>query len=129
MKQRLVPILVGVGCTALFILTLIHKSEAYSVVLFLVGLLLLLRNLFPATRPKRDSPISSRLSSGIGLLFVYYSTVVYLNSQRALSETVLGVMALVGVVGIWIALRYLWKASRAERGGNSRPLQARLAGR
>jgi hypothetical protein len=120
MMQRLIPLLVGVGTIALFVLTFIHRSEAYSVVLFLLGLLLLLRNLFPVTRPNQNSPISSRLQLGISLLLIYYAISVYLDIKRALPEALLDLMALVAVVGIWVALRYLWRASRAKRGGGPR---------
>jgi uncharacterized membrane protein len=116
MTQRLIPILVGVGSIVLLVLTVIHNSEAHFAVLLLVGLLLLLRNLFAATRPKQDSPVSSRLSSGIGLLFIYYAVLEWFKGKRAVSESVLGVMALLGVVGIWVVLRYMWRASRTKRG-------------
>ena len=120
--QRLIPILVGVGSVVALLLAFTHQSEAYSVVIFLIGLVLFLRNLFPVIRPKQDSLVSSRLASGIGLLLMCYATFIYLSNKRAISETGLGVTALVGTVGLGFALRYLWRASRAMRAGSSRSL-------
>lgn len=122
MRSRLIPVVVGAGSIVLFVLTLTHRSKAYSVVLFLTGILLLLGDLLPVTRPKQDSPASPRLQLGISLLLIYYATLIYLGNKGALSETVLGIMALVAMAGVWVALRYLWTASRGKRGPSSQSL-------
>lgn len=118
MKHRWFPTFLAAISLVLLVLAFTRLSQTYSILLFLMGTLVLLRNLVAAKKRMRpDPPGRPRLTTGFGLLCLYYGTLVYLDSRKAVSGTVLGILALIFWAAVVVELRYLWKASRVKRTG------------
>jgi uncharacterized membrane protein HdeD (DUF308 family) len=117
MRQLWFSVLIGACCALLITLGFIPELKwARPVVLLLTGILVLVGNVWARVKGQRLPP-HPRFTTGIGLLAVYYAVLAYLIKRRALSETTLEVLGLIGVVAIVIAVRYLWTASRRKRKG------------